>query len=98
MADQTTKSALDIEREQEAMLAKKYGGALKRKAPLMPKDHKFFDSADWALAKEGKGEQPSVAAEESLPKPPAAHIAAHRAGSKLEHGFSRDAGAADVAE
>ena len=34
---QTTKSAVDIEREQEALLAKKYGGMLKRKAPLMPK-------------------------------------------------------------
>lgn len=31
------KSALDIEREQEALLAKKYGGMLKRKQPLMPK-------------------------------------------------------------
>ena len=31
------KSAADIEREQEALLAKKYGGLLKRKQPLMPK-------------------------------------------------------------
>lgn len=63
--------------------------------PLSPL-HRPRPAADWALAKEGKGEQPSVAAEESLPKPPVAHIAAHRAGSKLEHGFSRDAGAADA--
>ncbi|GBF92902.1 hypothetical protein Rsub_05738 [Raphidocelis subcapitata] len=86
MADNpgASKSALDVEREQEAMLAKKYGGMLKRKQPLMPKEHKFFDSADWALAKEGKGEQPSVSAEESLPKAPVGPITAHRAASKLE--------------
>jgi hypothetical protein len=40
--------------------------------------------ADWALAKEGKGEQPSVSAEESLPKAPVGPITAHRATSKLE--------------
>jgi hypothetical protein len=165
-ADQIAKDAQRaIEREQEALLAKKYGGMLKRKQPLMPKvgetgggkgsgthrscgrvsplkcaarwlrlrlrlrprprprrahssqraapeclrpagpaphpaapsctkpcnpaplsqEHKYFDSADWALAKEGKGEQPSVSAEESLPPrtSPAAPLAAHRA-SKLE--------------
>lgn len=44
-------SAVDIEREQEAKLAKKYGGLAKRK--IMPKDHAYFDSADWALSKQG---------------------------------------------
>ena len=49
-----------------------------------PQEHKYFDSADWALAKEGKGEQPSVSAEESLPpRTSPATITAHRA-SKLE--------------
>lgn len=42
-----------VEKEQEELLKKKYGG-LKPKNQLLPKEHKFFDSADWALAKEGK--------------------------------------------
>lgn len=91
---QAQKSAAEIEREQEALLAKKYGGLAKKK--LMPKvrprlccavrgvcrqrfcrrhDHmprqnlqhmppaiyyaclqerNYFDSADWALSKQGK--------------------------------------------
>jgi hypothetical protein len=52
MADAPEKSPQEIEREQEAMLKAKYGG-LKPKKKLIPKDHKYFDSADWAMAKEG---------------------------------------------
>ena len=56
------------------MLAARYGGglggvgALKRKQPLIARDHgkKFFDSADHALAK-GKGEKAVADEEESLP-------------------------------
>ncbi|KAI8467938.1 MAG: hypothetical protein J3K34DRAFT_428797 [Monoraphidium minutum] len=81
MASDQNKTALDIEREQEALLAKKYGGMLnKRKQPLMPKEHKYFDSADWALAKEGKAEQPPSLPPRTSPATAAAH---HRA-SKLE--------------
>ncbi|KAA6426692.1 MAG: hypothetical protein FRX49_03802 [Trebouxia sp. A1-2] len=46
------KSAEDIEKEQEAKLKAKYGN-MGAKKKLMPKDHKFFDSADWALSKQG---------------------------------------------
>jgi hypothetical protein len=49
---QAPKSAADIEKEQEALLAKKYGGLAKKK--LMPKERNYFDSADWALSKQGK--------------------------------------------
>jgi hypothetical protein len=39
-------------KEQEALLAAKFGG-LKPKKPLVPKEHKaYFDSADWAMQKE----------------------------------------------
>lgn len=70
MADQPAaqeKSAKDVEKEQEAMLMAKYGG-LKPKKKLLPKDHKFFDSADWAMNKEAqkKGEKP-VEQQETLP-------------------------------
>ncbi|CAM6097239.1 unnamed protein product [Calypogeia fissa] len=46
--------------EQEAMLKKKYGGLIPRKPPLISKDHEraFFDSADWALGKQGAPPNP----------------------------------------
>lgn len=63
-------AANDIMKQQEEMLKQKYGG-LQPKKKLMPKDHKYFDSADWALSKQGiKTEQ--VAAQEHSgvePKP-----------------------------
>ncbi|CAK9857943.1 unnamed protein product [Sphagnum jensenii] len=45
--------------EEEAILKKKYGGLMPKKPPLISKDHEraFFDSADWALGKQG-GEPP----------------------------------------
>ena len=44
------------EAEQEARLRAKYG-ALPKKKPLIKKGHtqKFFDSADWAMQKQGVG-------------------------------------------
>ncbi|XP_061344834.1 uncharacterized protein LOC133290715 [Gastrolobium bilobum] len=48
---------------------KKYGGLVPKKKPLISKDHEraFFDSADWALCKQGVGvNQQSTAAVETL--------------------------------
>ncbi|BFG16703.1 hypothetical protein CerSpe_029770 [Prunus speciosa] len=41
--------------QEEATIKKKYGGILPRKPPLISKDHEraYFDSADWALGKQG---------------------------------------------
>ncbi|KMZ62486.1 hypothetical protein ZOSMA_45G00250 [Zostera marina] len=41
--------------QEEEALKKKYGGILPKKMPLLSKDHEraFFDSADWALGKQG---------------------------------------------
>ncbi|KAL9226520.1 hypothetical protein vseg_002326 [Gypsophila vaccaria] len=41
--------------QQEATLKKKYGGIVPKKPPLISKDHEraYFDSADWALGKQG---------------------------------------------
>jgi len=41
--------------EEEQAIKKKYGGILPRKQPLISMDHEraFFDSADWALGKQG---------------------------------------------
>ncbi|KAL3578843.1 hypothetical protein D5086_020347 [Populus alba] len=54
---------LDLNREnpmlspeqEEEIIKKKYGGMLSKKKPLISKDHEraFFDSADWALGKQG---------------------------------------------
>uniref|UniRef100_A0A7N0TRF3 cAMP-regulated phosphoprotein 19-related protein n=1 Tax=Kalanchoe fedtschenkoi TaxID=63787 RepID=A0A7N0TRF3_KALFE len=42
--------------QEEETLKKKYGGIIPKKKPLISKDHEraFFDSADWALGKQGK--------------------------------------------
>lgn len=54
MADeQQPKTAADIEREQEELFKAKYGG-LRPKKKILAKEKQYFDSADWALAKEGK--------------------------------------------
>ncbi|XP_028556167.1 uncharacterized protein LOC110115501 isoform X2 [Dendrobium catenatum] len=41
--------------DEEAVIKKKYGGIVPKKPPLISKDHEraFFDSADWALGKQG---------------------------------------------
>ncbi|XP_009591359.1 uncharacterized protein LOC107808660 isoform X2 [Nicotiana tabacum] len=55
--------------EEEEELKKKYGGLVKKKPPLISKDHEraFFDSADWALGKQG-GQKPKTPAEALRPK------------------------------
>ncbi|XP_051132424.1 uncharacterized protein LOC127252328 [Andrographis paniculata] len=41
--------------KQEEVIKKKYGGIMPKKPPLISKDHEraYFDSADWALGKQG---------------------------------------------
>ncbi|XP_010461427.1 PREDICTED: uncharacterized protein LOC104742148 [Camelina sativa] len=41
--------------QEEAVVKKKYGGLMPKKPPLISKDHEraYFDSADWALGKQG---------------------------------------------
>ncbi|KAI3469312.1 hypothetical protein Pfo_025975 [Paulownia fortunei] len=55
-----------------APIDKKYGGLVPKKKPLISKDHEraFFDSADWALCKQGAGvnQQSTVAIETLRPK------------------------------
>ncbi|KAK4376667.1 hypothetical protein RND71_002963 [Anisodus tanguticus] len=54
---------------EEEELMKKYGGLVKKKPPLISKDHEraFFDSADWALGKQG-GQKAKTPAEALRPK------------------------------
>ncbi|KAL4365885.1 hypothetical protein AHAS_Ahas07G0150800 [Arachis hypogaea] len=53
----------------EEAIKKKYGGMMPKKPPLISKDHEraYFDSADWALGKQG-GEKPKGPLEELRPK------------------------------
>ncbi|KAG5015965.1 hypothetical protein JHK82_021639 [Glycine max] len=55
--------------KQEESVKKKYGGMLPKKPPLISKDHEraYFDSADWALGKQG-GEKPKGPLEALRPK------------------------------
>ncbi|OMO58431.1 Endosulphine [Corchorus olitorius] len=59
--------------EHEGTTAQKYGGLVPKKKPLISKDHEraFFDSADWALCKQGAAgvnQKSTVAIETLRPK------------------------------
>ncbi|KAF5737841.1 hypothetical protein HS088_TW13G00732 [Tripterygium wilfordii] len=55
--------------EEEVAIKKKYGGIVPKKPPLISKDHEraYFDSADWALGKQG-AEKPKGPLEALRPK------------------------------
>ncbi|KVI03394.1 uncharacterized protein LOC112512761 [Cynara cardunculus var. scolymus] len=61
-------SRISIEKEEE-VIKKKYGGIVPKKPPLISKDHEraYFDSADWALGKQGV-EKPKGPLEALRPK------------------------------
>ncbi|KNA11769.1 hypothetical protein SOVF_132050 [Spinacia oleracea] len=54
MEDDASRS-MPSTQQQEATVKKKYGGIVPKKPPLISKDHEraYFDSADWALGKQG---------------------------------------------
>ncbi|KAG9458758.1 hypothetical protein H6P81_003266 [Aristolochia fimbriata] len=58
--------------QEEEVLKKKYGGLIPKRPPLISKDHEraFFDSADWALGKQGApvGHKPKGPLEALRPK------------------------------
>ncbi|XP_057448204.1 uncharacterized protein LOC130739809 [Lotus japonicus] len=53
--DQNDESPMPSPQQEEEAVKKKYGGMLPKKPPLISKDHEraYFDSADWALGKQG---------------------------------------------
>lgn len=55
--------------QEEETVKKKYGGIIPKKPPLISKDHEraYFDSADWALGKQGV-EKPKGPLEALRPK------------------------------
>ncbi|XWS39707.1 hypothetical protein CRYUN_Cryun18bG0078100 [Craigia yunnanensis] len=66
---QESKKCMPSSQEEEAAITKKYGGIMPKKPPLISKDHEraFFDSADWALGKQGV-EKPKGPLEALRPK------------------------------
>ncbi|KAI9111387.1 hypothetical protein K1719_017077 [Acacia pycnantha] len=54
-SDKNDEKSMPSLQQEEEVVKKKYGGILPRKPPLISKDHEraFFDSADWALGKQG---------------------------------------------
>eukprot|EP01018_Ginkgo_biloba_P027405 Gb_38451 [translate_table: standard] len=72
VGQQTEEQQIPSPQEEEAIIKKKYGGLLPKKPPLITKDHEraFFDSADWALGKQGAplGQRPKGPIEALRPK------------------------------
>ncbi|KAJ4845845.1 hypothetical protein Tsubulata_009966 [Turnera subulata] len=63
------KPSMPSSEEEEQAIKKKYGGIVPKKKPLISKDHEraYFDSADWALGKQGV-EKPKGPLEALRPK------------------------------
>ncbi|KNA21730.1 hypothetical protein SOVF_040750 [Spinacia oleracea] len=68
-AEKNEEHQMPSPQQQEETIKKKYGGILPKKKPLISKDHEhaFFDSADWALGKQG-GQKPKGPLEALRPK------------------------------
>ncbi|GAB2280256.1 hypothetical protein Dimus_014898 [Dionaea muscipula] len=67
--DQNEENLVPCAEPDEQVIKKKYGGMLPKKPPLISKDHEraFFDSADWALGKQG-AQKPKGPVESLRPK------------------------------
>ncbi|KAJ4982452.1 hypothetical protein NE237_033289 [Protea cynaroides] len=65
---QDSENSMPSAQEEEEVIKKKYGGLMPKKPPLISKDHEraYFDSADWALGKQG--EKPEESPEALPPK------------------------------
>ncbi|CAK7335235.1 unnamed protein product [Dovyalis caffra] len=63
------KSSMPSHKQEEEAVKKRYGGIMPKKPPLISKDHEraYFDSADWALGKQGV-EKPKGPLEALRPK------------------------------
>ncbi|KAE9615502.1 putative endosulphine [Lupinus albus] len=54
-SDENDGNPMPSSQKEEEAIKKKYGGLIPKKPPLISKDHEraYFDSADWALGKQG---------------------------------------------
>ncbi|CAK9316721.1 unnamed protein product [Citrullus colocynthis] len=68
--DEKGENPMPSQQQEEEIIKKKYGGIVPKKPPLISKDHEraFFDSADWALGKQGGAQKPKGPLEALRPK------------------------------
>lgn len=68
--DEKEENLMPSPQQEEETIKKKYGGIVPKKPPLISKDHEraFFDSADWALGKQGGAQKPKGPLEALRPK------------------------------
>nr|KJB78266.1 hypothetical protein B456_012G186700 [Gossypium raimondii] len=85
--NENEKNLMPSATEEEEAIKKKYGGLLPKKPTLISKNHDraFFDSADWALGKQGS-QKPKGPLEALRPKLQTAtsHILGHEYGDMTE--------------
>ncbi|KAG9455433.1 hypothetical protein H6P81_008337 [Aristolochia fimbriata] len=69
MSTENEENAMPSSEEEEEAIKKKYGGLLPKKPPLISKDNEraYFDSADWALEKQGGKKEQAPDGSEALP-------------------------------
>ncbi|XP_068669608.1 uncharacterized protein [Aristolochia californica] len=69
MSTENEENAMPSSEEEEEAIKKKYGGMLQKKLPLISKDNEraYFDSADWALEKQGGKTEKAPEGTEALP-------------------------------
>ncbi|XP_068636216.1 uncharacterized protein [Aristolochia californica] len=69
MSTENGENAMPSFEEEEEAIKKKYGGMLPKKPPLISKDNEraYFDSADWALEKQGGKTEKTPEDSEALP-------------------------------
>uniref|UniRef100_A0A0C9RWJ9 TSA: Wollemia nobilis Ref_Wollemi_Transcript_8411_799 transcribed RNA sequence n=1 Tax=Wollemia nobilis TaxID=56998 RepID=A0A0C9RWJ9_9CONI len=85
----TEEKSMPSSQEEETAIKKKYGGLVPKKPPLISKDHEraFFDSADWALGKQGKPKGPLEALRPKLQPTPHQQVRSRRSSyAKAEDG------------
>ncbi|XP_068651419.1 uncharacterized protein [Aristolochia californica] len=69
MSTEIEENAMTSSKEEEEAIKKKYGGMLPKKPPLISNDNEraYFDSADWALEKQGGKSEKAPEGLEALP-------------------------------
>uniref|UniRef100_A0A0D6R8G6 Endosulphine n=1 Tax=Araucaria cunninghamii TaxID=56994 RepID=A0A0D6R8G6_ARACU len=88
-SNKTEEKSMPSSQEEEMAIKKKYGGLVPKKPPLISKDHEraFFDSADWALGKQGKPKGPLEALRPKLQPTPHQQVRSRRSSyAKAEDG------------
>ncbi|XP_076953472.1 uncharacterized protein LOC143627571 isoform X2 [Bidens hawaiensis] len=98
MAETNEVNSMPSKEQEEAVIKKKYGGLLPKKIPLISKDHDraFFDSADWALGKQGQKSKGPLEALRPKLQPTPQQQSRSRRSAYAPAGEGEDGGNADM--